>query len=268
MSIRLAIGAHTDPGLRRAVNEDAFLAAEPVFVVADGMGGHDAGDRASLAVVEAFASLVGRDIDASDVAAAVDDAHARVALIAQGTERGAGSTLTGVVAVRVDGGPRWVVVNIGDSRVYRLLGDRLERLTVDHSLAQEMVDDGRLRPEELATFRGRNVITRAVGHERSPADFWLTPVVDGERLLVCSDGLSGELSDEAIRACLSLGGAPAPTAANLVAQAIAAGGRDNVTAVVIDVLSGGIVALPRELPEEVSATLEVATAPSARGHGR
>ncbi|WP_121057949.1 PP2C family protein-serine/threonine phosphatase [Microbacterium telephonicum] len=271
-NVQVAVGVHTDVGRRRAVNEDAVLARHPVFLVADGMGGHDAGDRASAAVVTAFAPLVGREVTAHEVAQTVQSAHTAVTDIAATTARGAGSTLSGVVAVEHDGQLRWLVVNIGDSRVYRLLHARLEQLTVDHSVVQEMVDAGTLAREDMSTYPGRNVITRAVGEERSPADYWLLPVITGERLLVCSDGLSSELGDEALRAGLTLGGTAAQTARTLVEQAVAAGGRDNVTAVVVDVVAGGVHAGLDEVPGGLSAaestTMEVATVRSARRGGR
>jgi PPM family protein phosphatase len=268
-------GALTDPGLRRPVNEDAYLASFPVYLVADGMGGHEAGDRASAAVVDAFRPLIGRsDVAPEEVSQAVYAAHAAVAAIAAGTTRGAGSTVTGVVAVVQDGHPRWLVVNIGDSRVYRLLSERLEQLTIDHSIAQEMVDAGRLTREQMSGYEARNVITRAVGGERSPADYWLLPAVTGERLLVCSDGLSGEITDEAIRAGLLVGGSPTHTAGSLVAQALAHGGRDNVTAIVVDVVGGGIHPSLEDTTGglmtsgSATGTVEVSTVPSARRRAR
>jgi len=271
---RTTWGADTDTGLRRTANEDAHLAEMPVFVVADGMGGHEAGDRASAAVVEVFRSLLGRgELTFDDVTRAVDAAHSAVASIAASTQRGAGSTLTALLAVHHEGELRWLVVNIGDSRVYRLRGDRLEQVTVDHSVVQEMVDAGRLDRADMSTFPGRNVITRAVGEERSAADYWLLPIVTGERLLLCSDGLSSELTDEALRAGLTLGGAPAQTARSLVAQAVSLGGRDNITAVVVDTISGGVSALGDDvtgglsLPAE-STTIEVATVRSSRTRAR
>ncbi len=271
-ALRLTVGTHTDAGRRRAVNEDSLLARNPVFVVADGMGGHDAGDRASAAVVGAFAPLVGRTVSADEVAATVQAAHTAVAELAATTARGAGSTLTGVIAVEHDGQLRWLVVNVGDSRVYRLLNDRLEQLTVDHSVAQELVDAGELAREDMSRFSGRNVITRAMGEERSPADFWLLPVITGERLLVCSDGLSSEVSDEALRAGLTLGGTAEQTAQALVAQALAAGGRDNITVIVIDVVAGGAGHAFDEntggMSSADSSTIEVATVQSARRRAR
>lgn len=267
-------GAHSDTGRRRDVNEDAYLAEMPVFVVADGMGGHDAGDRASAAVVEVFRSLLGRGgLTFDDVTRAVDAAHGAVASIAASTQRGAGSTLTALLAVHHEAELRWLVVNIGDSRLYRLRGDRLEQVTVDHSVVQEMVDAGRLPRADMASFPGRNVITRAVGEERSAADYWLLPVITGERLLLCSDGLSAELSDEALRAGLSLGGAPAQTARALVAQAVSAGGRDNITAVVVDTVAGGVSPRGDDLTGGLSlsaesTTIEVATIRSRRTRAR
>jgi PPM family protein phosphatase len=239
--LQVSAGARTDRGRRRTVNEDAFLAEYPVFVVADGMGGHEAGDLAAAAVVDAFRPLVGRDdLAPAHVTEAVRAAHRTVAALASSTRRGAGSTLAGVVAVSHGDVRRWLVINVGDSRVYRLLSNRLDQLTVDHSVAQELVEQGRLARDEVAEYRGRNVITRAVGDDQSEADYWLLPVVTGERLLVCSDGLSGELPDEALRAGLTLGGSTEQTAHTLVDHAVERGGRDNITAVVVDVLAGGI----------------------------
>lgn len=123
--------------------------------------------------------------------------------------------------------------------MYRHHGTELVQLTIDHSLGQELVDAGELRPEDLASFSRRNVITRAVGAPDSTADSWLLPVVDGERLLLCSDGLTGEVSDEAIRATLTMNGRPETAAAALVRRALQGGGRDNVSVLVIDVVSGG-----------------------------
>lgn len=273
-SLQITSGAWTDTGRRRTVNEDAFLAEMPVFVVADGMGGHEAGDRASSAVVEVFRSLLGRgDLTIDDVSRAVDAAHSAVSSIAASTDRGAGTTLTAVLAVVHDDERRWLVVNIGDSRVYRLLGDRLEQVTIDHSVVQEMVDAGRLAREDMAHYPGRNVITRAVGDERSPADYWLLPIVTGERLLLCSDGLTTELGDESLRAGLILGGAPAHTAQALVTQAVNAGGRDNITVVVVDTVAGGVSAAGDDVTGGLSmsadsTTIEVATVRTGRARAR
>ncbi|WP_240665914.1 PP2C family serine/threonine-protein phosphatase [Agromyces sp. LHK192] len=240
-SVILSVGTATDRGRRREVNEDSLLAQAPVFIVADGMGGYEAGDRASRAVVDAFRrhAAHGAYTTLDAVREALIAADDGVAAVAEGTSRGAGSTVTGVALVDVDGEPNWLVLNVGDSRVYRHLGTELHQVTIDHSLAQELVDDGSMRREDMRGFAQRNVITRAIGAADSSADSWLLPVTNGERLLICSDGLTSEVTDEAIRATLTMAGRPESAAEALVARANEAGGRDNITVVVVDVVSGG-----------------------------
>lgn len=238
-AVRLSVAAVSDRGLVRTANEDSVLAESPVFLVADGMGGHDAGDAASAAVVDAFRPIVGAPASVDAVRSALQTAGETVERISDSTRRGAGSTVSGVALVEHEGVPHWLVFNVGDSRVYRFHGAELEQVTVDHSLGQEMVDAGRLRREDLATFPQRNVITRAVGSPGSAADSWLVPVVVGERLLICSDGLTGEVNDESIRATLTMSGRPEAAVAALLHRAKLGGGRDNISVVVVDVLSGG-----------------------------
>jgi protein phosphatase len=239
--VQLSADARSDVGRRRAANEDACLAVAPVFAVADGMGGHEAGAQASAEVVGALRDTlcIGGPVDLIQVSTAIDEASRRTAALAATTARGAGSTLSGVILVVHEGRPHWLIVNVGDSRVYRLIGGFLEQLTVDHSLVQERIDAGVLRDDERATAPDKNVITRALGSVDARADSWLMPVTTGERLLVCSDGLHGELSDEQLREILVAGGRPSATTAALIQAANRAGGRDNVTAVVVDVLAGG-----------------------------
>lgn len=255
-SVVLNVASLTDTGLTRTANEDSMLVASPVFLVADGMGGHEAGDRASAAVVEAFEPLRGRTVEVADIGEALSQAAAVVEDISAEHRRGAGSTVTGVALVEHEGTPHWLVFNVGDSRVYRHLGNDLSQLTIDHSLGQELVDAGELRPEDLASFSQRNVITRAIGAPDSTADSWLLPVIDGERLLLCSDGLTGEVSDEAIRATLTMNGRPETAAAALVSRALKAGGRDNISVVVIDVVAGGA----RTRPDDSTAGRVAASA--------
>jgi serine/threonine protein phosphatase PrpC len=238
--VRLSVAHVTDVGRKREVNEDSVLASSPVFLVADGMGGYEAGDRASGAVVDAFTPLVGAGYGTlTGIRDALIAADALVAIVAGSTKRGAGSTVAGAVLIEHEGEPHWLVFNVGDSRVYRHYGSDLEQLTVDHSLGQELVERGEMRAEDLATYADRNVITRAIGAADSTADSWLVPVINGERLLICSDGLSSELDDESIRASLTMGGRPESVAAALVQRANQNGGRDNISVVIIDVVSGG-----------------------------
>lgn len=240
-AVVLDAGATTDVGLRRKANEDSFLSGYPVFAVADGMGGHDAGDRASQAVIHQLSSLVGkREIQPEALVSVLETARLTVAAIADETERGAGSTVTGVAVSMHEGVAHWLVFNIGDSRVYRLRDGLLVQLSIDHSLVQQLLDSGELAPADLAAFQGKNVITRAVGADDSDADYWMHPIVQNERLLLCSDGLTGEASDEEIRELLLATPGAQPAADALVRRALENGGRDNVTVIVLDVLVGGI----------------------------
>ncbi|GAA1852599.1 PP2C family protein-serine/threonine phosphatase [Microbacterium koreense] len=232
-------GSATHPGRRRALNEDAFLATAPVFIVADGMGGHRAGDRASAAAIAAFAVAAGREsLDLDDVRGAIAHARESVEALSDTTDDRAGTTLSGVVVTSVDGVGYWLVVNIGDSRTYRLSDGDLEQVTVDHSVVQELVDAGELSAEAAAADRRRNIITRAIGAS-SPGDvdYWLFPAERGDRILVCSDGLTSEMPDAEIRDVLLATVAPQDAADTLVARAVAAGGRDNVTVVVADAVA-------------------------------
>lgn len=235
----IAAAARTDVGLRRSINEDLALAQQPVFVVADGMGGHAAGDLASAAAIAAFAELAAlggsRPLEVADVDAALDRARAAVDVISRGDERGAGCTLTGVVLVEHRGAPHWYVINVGDSRVYQHRGASLSQITSDHSLYAELAAAG----YEDAELAPRNVITRALGSDDSRHDGWLLPLRTGLRLLICSDGLTSEVDDEELRAVLTVGGRPDSVADELVRRACEAGGRDNVTVVVVDTLSDG-----------------------------
>jgi serine/threonine protein phosphatase PrpC len=239
--VQLSVAALTDKGLHRAGNEDSYLADSPVFLVADGMGGYEAGDRASAAVVAAFREHVSgpQFPTLDDVREALMAAEEGVATVSEQTSRGAGSTVSGIVLVEHERAPHWLVFNIGDSRVYRHDGSYLEQLTVDHSLGQELIDRGEMAREDLATYADRNVITRAIGAADSTADSWLLPVTNGERILICSDGLSSEVEDEAIRAILTMSGRPQAAADALVRTAKQNGGRDNITVVVLDVVAGG-----------------------------
>jgi protein phosphatase len=267
LGVTLQAGAATDVGLRRRINEDSMFVGHPLYVVADGMGGHDAGDRASQAVVQQLSTLAGRaDLEPDHLTVALDAAQVAVSAIADGESNGAGSTVTGVVAITRDGRPHWLVFNIGDSRVYRLRDGVLEQLTVDHSIAQQLIESGELAREDAGTFTGRNVITKAVGADDSAADFWLYPIVASEALVLCSDGLTGEVDEVAIAAIVDGAGDPQQAADRLVAAALAGGGRDNVTVVVVRVESGGIdasldeatgVVQPVEAEDDDGATIEL-----------
>jgi protein phosphatase len=237
--ITVAFGAATDPGLRRRINEDSYVAAAPLFLVADGMGGHNAGEIASAAVIDEFSALVGREsLAIDDVQHAVASARRRVAALPAGAGAGAGTTLAGVVVADVDGEGYWLAMNLGDSRTYRLSGGHFEQVSVDHSVVQELVDSGQLAADAAQRDSRRNVITRAIGAgSDAEPDYWLIPAEDGDRILVCSDGLSGELERDAIHGILLAEADPQAAATRLVHEAMVRGGRDNITAIVVDALA-------------------------------
>lgn len=236
--IVVTYGSATHAGLRRRVNEDALLAVPPLFLVADGMGGHDAGAAASGIVVEVFGELAGAEsLGIDDIDAALDRARRRVQALAA-AERAAGTTLSGVVIADVGGAGYWLTVNVGDSRTYRFAGGELEQISVDHSVVQELVDAGELDPAEAARDRRRNEITRAIGAgSDGQPDFWLVPAEPGDRMLVCSDGLSGELDSDRLRRVLAETADPQEAATRLVHEAMVRGGRDNITVIVVDAVS-------------------------------
>jgi len=236
--VTLAWAAATDTGLRRAVNEDSFVAQAPLFAVADGMGGHAAGDFASAAVVTRLAEHGGKSsIGTADIDGALKLAVRDMGRGAGVTDEGSGTTVTGVALGVIGDEPAWIVFNIGDSRVYRLVGGVLEQLTVDHSIVQELVDAGQITREEAETHPHSNVITRAVGfHEAPIPDYRAIPIEEGMRVLACSDGLTKELTPYGIRHFLISGRSPEQAVRQLVEAAVGNGGRDNVTVVVVDVL--------------------------------
>ncbi|WP_170037581.1 PP2C family protein-serine/threonine phosphatase [Georgenia soli] len=242
-------GMATDAGGRRSVNEDAAFAQEPVFVVADGMGGHARGEMASQTVVDAFRALATRGagpITADDVDEAVRRAAAEIRRTMEeesvagraetdGRDAVAGTTVAGVVLTEQDGEPYWLVLNVGDSRVYRFSAGRLQQVSVDHSLVQEMVDAGTIDAAQARTHPRRNVITRAIGTGAdAEVDFWMLRVQPGERILLCTDGLVGELDDARITDILATVAGAAQAAQTLVCHAVAGGANDNVTVVVVD----------------------------------
>jgi PPM family protein phosphatase len=248
--IRFSHGAATSVGRVRQVNEDRFLAVPPLFVVADGMGGHGSGDVAStIAIEEMSACAALRPLFTEAVLTALE--HANRHIIERDTATRMGTTVTGLAGLETAGGDHLMVFNIGDSRVYRLAGHRLEQLTVDHSEVQELVLAGVITREQARTHPRRNVVTRALGSESGLLpDHWLLPAITGDRYLICSDGLFSELPDDVILPLLAAG-VPQQAADALVAAACDAGGHDNVTVVVVDIDAGAddgadATTLPRE----------------------
>jgi serine/threonine protein phosphatase PrpC len=235
--LTLSHGSGTDRGHRRELNEDSYIASDPVFAVADGMGGHEAGEVASSLCIRALAAIPQVSTrERSITPAALEQYLAGADLaIREATGARAGTTLTGAVVVEQLGRPYWLVLNVGDSRTYRMNGGNLEQISVDHSEVQELVDAGEITPEQALVHPRRHVVTRALGTgDETEADYWLLPVQDGDRLLICSDGLTGELTDEQIFQILSAEAHPQDAVDSLIQAALRSGGRDNVTVIAID----------------------------------
>ncbi len=247
--VTLTVSAISDVGKVRKVNEDSFLAEPPLFAVADGMGGHAFGDLASAAAVRALRDHVdpARPSEPGDVLTAIgraNDAVRALTASAGGERLIAGTTLAGVALVveHPDAIPRWMVFNLGDSRVYRwenaassstAVGPRLERVSVDHSVVQELLDAGLIDEKTARTHPDRNVITRALGASPEVAvEAWLLPASQTQNFLICSDGLTKELDDERI-AMLIAAGDVSSAADRLMEAALDAGGHDNVTIVLV-----------------------------------
>lgn len=240
MALRIAEHAHlTDVGRQRHTNEDAYYDRPPVFAVADGMGGAQAGEVASAMAVEEF--IAQRDPDASpeeQLEQIARAANRKIWDVAQVDSRraGMGTTLTAVIV-----GDREIAVgHVGDSRLYRHRKGELERLTRDHSLVEEFVRQGRLTPEQAEKHPQRSVITRALGPESDvEVETFTVPARDGDVYLLCSDGLSGMVRDSSMQKILASHDALPDAAKALVEAANDNGGRDNITAVLFRVEDDG-----------------------------
>jgi PPM family protein phosphatase len=244
--MHVTVGSATDVGRVRSGNEDAFLADLPVLAVADGMGGHAAGEVASALTVAALSDLVGRDdLSVEDVVRQLGLANDRILGSARDhpEQEGMGTTVAGVAllggnpdAAASDGDPQWAIFNVGDSRVYEHGPAGLVQVTVDHSLVQELVEIGVLTAQEAARHPSRNVVTRSLGREPMvEVSVSTRPVTPGQRLVVCSDGLSDELDPAELDAVLRSCPDAEQAARALVQAALEAGGHDNVTVLVVDV---------------------------------
>lgn len=235
--LRLSYGWSTDRGLRRELNEDSCIASVPIFAVADGMGGHAAGEVASELCIRALTGLAGPGADGAGITAAslqrcLVDADSA---IREATGAQAGTTVTAAAFVKHLGAPYWLVMNLGDSRTYRLSKGKLQQVSVDHSEVQELIDAGEITPEQAAVHPRRHVVTRALGAgDGVEADYWLLPAEAGDRILLCSDGLTGELTDGQILQLLDPAAHPQEAAEALVQAALDSGGRDNITVIVVD----------------------------------
>lgn len=229
-----SFGSRTDIGCLRDHNEDSLVVTPPLFAVADGMGGHATGEVASEIAVRVLSELAPEHPDGEALGRAIEEANRAVIQAArEGRGRqGMGTTMTAAMLE----GERLVIAQVGDSRAYLLHQGKLQQLTRDHSLMADMIEAGQLTPEEARTHPQRSVITRALGSDAHlHPDIYEINVETGDRLLICSDGLSGMIFDDQIENTLRRVQDPQRCASQLVNEAIAAGGHDNVTVIVADV---------------------------------
>lgn len=229
-----SFGSRTDIGCLRDHNEDSLVVTPPLFAVADGMGGHAAGEVASEIAVRVLSEQAPSHPDGAALGNAVEEANRAVIQAAhEGRGRqGMGTTMTAAMLE----GERLVIAQVGDSRAYLLHQGKLQQLTRDHSLMADMIEAGQLTPEEARVHPQRSVITRALGSDTHlHPDIYEINVETGDRLLICSDGLSGMVFDNDIESTMCRIQDPQRCASQLVNEAIAAGGHDNVTVIVADV---------------------------------
>ncbi|MCI8468359.1 MAG: Stp1/IreP family PP2C-type Ser/Thr phosphatase [Eggerthellaceae bacterium] len=247
-----SFGSRTDVGCVREHNEDSLVVAPPLYVVCDGMGGHAAGEVASEIAVNVIAERAPRHPDAEALGQAVEEANLAIIRGArEGVGReGMGTTCTAALLEN----ERLVIAQVGDSRAYLLHQGRLQQLTRDHSLMADLIEAGQITPAEARVHPQRSVITRALGSDpRTVPDLFEINVETGDRLLLCSDGLSGMVEDDQIEAIMNRTADPQRCAAQLVNEAVANGGYDNVTVVVADV-TGFAEVRQRKMARRTKAT--------------
>lgn len=237
---QLMWGARSDVGCVRPHNEDSCLVQSPLFCVCDGMGGHAAGEVASSIAVETIAKTAPQSADAARLAAAVEAANAAVieaALNGLG-KPGMGCTAT-CAYIEND---TLAIAHVGDSRAYLLHEGTLIRVTRDHSYVEELVDAGEITADEARVHPNRSVITRALGSDPAMyADHFTLHIEEGDRLILCSDGLSSMIPDSDIENIATQSSTAQICVDNLVDAALAAGGHDNVTVVVVDLVDDGVM---------------------------
>jgi len=249
--LRLAWGGATDQGRIRANNQDAMYADSGLFVVADGMGGHQGGEVAANLAVRTVAKADREDL--AQLRDAITEANQVVheTAIEQPELHGMGTTLTALAVSREAESPQFVILNVGDSRIYRHRNSQLEQLTEDHSYVAELMRRGELDEDAAAVHPYRNMLTRAIGvHAEVEIDDWVLDPVAGDRFILCSDGVTNELDDSEIAEQLTLGQDPSATAKALVGLANDRGGRDNSTVLIVDVHVELVDSTDEDLPPE------------------
>ena len=241
MKTTIRWGHQTDVGRVRRANQDSVMANGRLFVVADGMGGHQGGEVASGITTTHFIELGGVET-VEQLEQAVVDANTKI------RERGAiekdldgmGTTLVAIAVLPTEepGGPlHFAAANVGDSRLYVLENGSLRQVSVDHSLVEELVRAGQITEQQALRHPQRNVVTRALGADsKVNVDTWVIRSQVGQRYLLCSDGLVNEVSNDEVTGVLKGTPSPADAAAELVTHANSAGGRDNISVLIVDIV--------------------------------
>ena len=230
----------TDPGRRRRRNEDSYVCEPPLFAIADGMGGAQAGEVASRLAAAVLQEANGAELSEARIAELIQEANRRVFQRSNEDAATSGMGTTMTVALVDDPGESIVVGHVGDSRAYRVRDGELEQLTEDHSLVGELLRSGRLSAEEAEIHPQRSVITRAIGTEPDvDVDTFTIPALPGDLFLLCSDGLTDMISDREILALLDGEGDLDTAARGLVDAANTAGGEDNITVVLFQIAAPG-----------------------------
>jgi protein phosphatase len=262
MTLALRFAVRSDVGLLREGNEDSAYAGPRLLAVADGMGGHAAGEVASAVAISSLTDL-DEDMPGTDLLDVLADAVAaanntlREMVARDPAIEGMGTTLTAMLW----SGTRVALVHIGDSRAYLLRDRQFYQITRDHTLVQSLVDEGRISPDEVATHPQRSLLLRALGSAEAEPDLSLREARAGDRYLLCSDGLSGVVSEETLHKTLSTVADPDEAVVQLIELAIRGGGPDNVTCIVADVVDSATAPLP---PTDVP----VLAGAASNGNGR
>ncbi|MEY4648189.1 MAG: hypothetical protein RL009_605 [Actinomycetota bacterium] len=243
MPLKLVTYAVSDIGRVRSSNQDGGYTGYQLHFVADGMGGHAGGDIASAMAAQQIAQIdnlyaTPEDAGAVLLSAILEANEKLVATVREhATFAGMGTTFSGLMFT----GEKAVVAHIGDSRIYRLRDDNVEQITKDHTFVQKLVDTGRITPAEALIHPRRNVLMRVLGDtpERPQVDTWVEDALPGDRWMLCSDGLCGYVDDTVIARNLRTKAPAEDVAQDLLGEALEAGAPDNVTIVMVDVLSAG-----------------------------
>jgi len=267
----LRSGSASDVGRVRTINEDRALESLTLFAVADGMGGHAGGEVAAALAVQVLQAGFNRTPTTDGLVAAVKEANQVVweAGVEDQALRGMGTTVVAAALVAMGEGDRLVLVNVGDSRAYRFHAGTLAQLSLDHSVAEELVARGELSEAEAAVHPKRHILTRALGVAPTvEVDVWDVVPVEGDRFLLCSDGLTNEVPTDLITSVLATIADPKAAARKLVNLANESGGNDNITAVVLDVLVGEPGAVEEAVPDDLTGAVDASDAgPAAAGNG-